>query len=124
MASPCITGDSRTPYAVVQLISDYWQFVTQYYVKHGRPTSEQVCIRSALRGLRQAFGRLEAKDFIALRLQELREHWIQRGLARYCSRPQMTIPWRFRIVRSRCRPFNAENGYMGITVKQLSCWQI
>jgi integrase len=70
------------PYTVVQLIYDYWQFVTQYYVKHGRPTSEQVCIRSALRGLRHAFGRVEAKDFTALRLQELREHWIQRGLAR------------------------------------------
>ena len=66
----------------LELIRDYWQFAQTYYVKHGRPTSDQTCIRLTLRPLRLGFSRFEAKDFTALKLQELRESWIQQGLAR------------------------------------------
>jgi hypothetical protein len=35
--------------SVVELIDAYWQHAKQYYVKDGRPTSEQYCFRSATR---------------------------------------------------------------------------
>ena len=56
------------PYTVTELICDYWQHARQYYVKDGQPTSEQHGM-SLRWGLPQAFGRLEAKNFTALRLQ-------------------------------------------------------
>lgn len=71
-----------TDFLVCHLILDYWGHAQQYYVKNDLPTSEQGAIRSALRSLRRAFGRLPAREFTALKLQELREVWIQHGLAR------------------------------------------
>src|SRR5438874_1183111 len=47
--------------AVGELIVAYWdRHVTSYYVKHGRPTSEQDNIRQALRFLRRLYGLVPA----------------------------------------------------------------
>ena len=37
--------------SVAELAARYWRFATGYYVKNGRPTDEQACIRAALRPL-------------------------------------------------------------------------
>jgi hypothetical protein len=45
------------------LILAYWRHVEGYYVKDGRPTSEQDNIRQALRFLRRLYGNTSAIDF-------------------------------------------------------------
>jgi integrase len=92
------TKAADDPYTVIELICDYWQHAQKYYVKGGQPTSEQQGIRCALRTLRKSFGRLEAKDFTALRLQELRQVWIDQGLPRstinqHTSRIKRAFRW-------------------------------
>ena len=34
---------------VTELIAEYWRFAKSYYVKNGKPTDEQGCIKIALR---------------------------------------------------------------------------
>ena len=48
---------------IAELISSFWVFVQSHYVKHGAPTGQQVCIRSALRPLRRLYGNTPACQF-------------------------------------------------------------
>lgn len=70
---------------IVELIASYWDWVQGYYVKNGRPTSEQTSIRLALAGLRQLYGGTLIGEFGPMKLKSLREHLI--GLN--CSRGQI-----------------------------------
>lgn len=67
---------------VSELILRHWGHVRSYYVKDGQPTSEQACIRSALRYLRRLFGRTPAADFGPKRLKAVRQSMIAADLAR------------------------------------------
>ncbi|WP_152053069.1 hypothetical protein [Tautonia marina] len=58
--------------SIEELMLAYWAHVEQYYVKDGRPTSEQDNIRQALRFLRCLYGRSSAAEFGPLALQRVR----------------------------------------------------
>ena len=53
-----------------------------YYVKDGRPTSEQDNIRQALRFLRRLYGHTPARDFGPLALKAVRQSMIEAGRCR------------------------------------------
>ncbi len=55
---------------------------TRYYVKNGKPTTEPVNIRLAIRPLRQLYGHTLAREFGPLRLKTVRQAMIDSGLCR------------------------------------------
>jgi hypothetical protein len=64
------------------LIWQYWTFVPSYYRKNDEPTSEQHCIRSALRPFRRLFGRTSVSGFGPKSLKVVRQEMIAAGLCR------------------------------------------
>jgi integrase len=65
------------------LILAYWsRHVTTYYVKKGKPTSEQDNIRQALRFVRQLYGSIPAARFGPLALKAVRETMVKAGRCR------------------------------------------
>ena len=54
--SPPISHTSWESVTVVELVAAYWEYVKTYYVKDGKPTSEQTSIRIALRPLKELYG--------------------------------------------------------------------
>src|SRR5436305_1751701 len=63
---------------VNDLLVAYWdRYVTSYYLKDGRPTSEQDNIKQALRFLRRLFGNTPARDFGPKSLALVRDAMIQ-----------------------------------------------
>jgi integrase len=67
---------ARSGLTVNELILAYWRFAEGYYVKGGRPTSEQDDIRGALRFVRQLYGATAANDFGPLALKAIRQAMI------------------------------------------------
>jgi integrase len=66
-----------------QLILEYWnRRVLPYYVKDGRPTSEQDNIRQALRFVRRLYGHTPAREFGPLALKAVRQTMIEAGRCR------------------------------------------
>jgi integrase len=69
--------------SVTRLVIDYWdRYVVTYYVKGGRPTSEQDNIRQALRFARRLYGDTPALGFGPLALRTVRESMIAAGRCR------------------------------------------
>lgn len=64
------------------LILAYWRHVESYYLKDGRPTSEQDNIRQALRFLRKLHGTTPAADFGPVALKHVRQAMIEAGRSR------------------------------------------
>jgi integrase len=64
------------------LILAYWRHVEGYYVKDGRPTSEQDNIRQALRFLRRLYGGTSAVDFGPVALKNVRQAMVEAGRSR------------------------------------------
>jgi integrase len=60
----------------------YLHHADSYYVKNGKPTTEPVNIRLALRPLRQLYGHTPAREFGPLRLKTVRQAFIDSGLCR------------------------------------------
>jgi integrase len=76
-------NDPGTGPTVNELLVAYWdRHVTSYYVKDGRPTSEQGNIRQALRFLRRLYGPSPAKDFGPRALTLVRAAMIDAGRCR------------------------------------------
>jgi hypothetical protein len=67
---------------ITELIAAYWQHVVTYYVKNGRPTSEQNCIRQALRPLRELHGHTLVQDFSPKGLKAVRQAMVEAGRCR------------------------------------------
>jgi integrase len=68
---------------IVELIARYWAHAEVYYrKKDGMPTSEQSCIRRALRPLRELYGRTPVEQFGPLALEAVREKMIKSGWVR------------------------------------------
>ncbi len=74
--------DNAEPIIVLELIHAYWQHVKTYYVKRGKPTSEQDTIRQALRFVRKLYGSLPARDFSPKALKSVREAMIHHKIKR------------------------------------------
>jgi integrase len=64
------------------MLLGYLGWADKYYVKDGKPTSEPVNIRLALRPLRKLYGHTPAKDFGPKRLKTVRDAMIESGLCR------------------------------------------
>ena len=88
----------RAPLTVSELILAYWKFVVTYYVKDGRPTSEQTSIRLALRVVRRLFGRARIEEFGPKALAAVRDAMVEQGLTRkrinqHVSRVRRMFEW-------------------------------
>jgi len=83
-SSPAPTQpEAQTGPTVDELLVRFWDCrVTTYYLKDGRPTSEQDNIRQALRFLRRLYGQTPAKDFGPQALKLVRNAMIQAGRCR------------------------------------------
>ena len=68
--------------SIAELIVAFLSHAETHYVKNGEPTSEQHCIRSAVRPLRELYGLTPAKDFGPLALKAVRSKLVESGLAR------------------------------------------
>ncbi|CAN5835526.1 site-specific integrase [soil metagenome] len=68
--------------SINELILAYWRHVEGYYLKDGRPTSEQDNIRQALRFLRKTYGTTPAVDFGPVALKNVRQAMIEAGRSR------------------------------------------
>jgi integrase len=75
--------DPETWPSIDELIVAFWdRHVVIYYVKDGRPTSEQDNIRQALRFVRKTYGTTPAADFGPRALKLVRQAMIQAGRCR------------------------------------------
>jgi integrase len=85
-ASPPPSAESRAAapdLTLNELVLAYWdRHVTAYYVKHGRPTSEQDNIRQALRFARRLYGPTPAGGFGPLALKAVRQAMVEAGRSR------------------------------------------
>jgi integrase len=91
MASPDtpvqIEPDLAGALTVVELAAQYLRWASTYYVKNGEPTTELRNVKRAIRGLRESFANLPARDFSPLKLKQVRQRFIADGLARTnCNR--------------------------------------
>lgn len=98
VAVPGGAKPTPVPLTISELIWKYWTFALAYYRKNDEPTSEQHCIRSALRPLRQLFGRTSAGEFGPKSLKVVREHMVASGLCRitinkYVHRIKRLFAW-------------------------------
>ena len=67
---------------LTELISAYWRFANQYYVKNGRCTDELASIKVALRYLKESYGTTPAAKFGPLALKSIRQRMIDAGDSR------------------------------------------
>ena len=68
--------------SVDELILAYFRHAQSYYVKDGRPTSEQDNIRQALRPVRRLYGASPALEFGPVALSNVREAMVAAGRSR------------------------------------------
>ena len=74
--------ENAAPRTVNDLILAYFTFAQGLYVKRGKPTSEQGCLRQALRFARQMYGSTPASEFGPRALKNVRQAMIDSGRAR------------------------------------------
>jgi integrase len=84
--------------SVVELIAAFWRWAIGYYVKDGRPSSEQHCLKAALGHIKVLYGDLPAAAFGPLALKAVRERMVEAGLSRgtanrYASRIKRLFRW-------------------------------
>lgn len=79
---PKHAADDAEPLRLSELINAYWKHCRRYYVKDGRPTSEQAAIKAVVRDVRELYGNQPAETFGPLALKAVRQTWINRGHAR------------------------------------------
>lgn len=68
--------------SVIELIEQYWRWCKTYYVKNGKPTSQQTNVRVVLRRLRAFCGHSPVSEFGPKKFKLLRQCWIEENLAR------------------------------------------
>jgi integrase len=84
LASPAIAVDTPADTITVnQLLLAYLQFAETYYVgTNGKPSREYVCMKTAIRPVRELYGTSRATAFGPLALRAVRQHMIAAGLCR------------------------------------------
>lgn len=73
---------TTAPLTVNDLILAYYKYAQTHYVKHGQPTSEQGCIRQALRFVRQLYGATPAAEFGPRAIKNVRHAMVAANRAR------------------------------------------
>ena len=64
------------------IIANYWRFAQGYYTKNGKPTGEVAAIKSAVRPLKELYGKSPANEFGPLALKAVRSKLIANGQSR------------------------------------------
>ncbi len=65
----------------------YLRWAEGHYVKDGQPTTELANVKRALRGLRECFAELPAREFTPLKFKAVRQRFVDDGLSRVnCNR--------------------------------------
>ncbi|MDG2130616.1 MAG: hypothetical protein P8K08_21635 [Fuerstiella sp.] len=81
-----LTGEKRSApsgLTIARLCLKYVdEHVKSYYVKNGRQTSEVSSIQAALRPLVKKFGRTQVTDFGPMKLKQVRQVMMDRGIVR------------------------------------------
>jgi integrase len=80
--SAAVSNQTNGALSIDELFVAYWRHVETYYVKDGRPTSEQDNISQALRFLRRLYGCSSALEFGPLALKKVRQSMIDAGRCR------------------------------------------
>jgi integrase len=96
-----VTVTKAPDLSVNELTLAYWRFVEGYYVKEGKPTSEQATIRDALRFVKQLYGHTAARDFGPLALKAVRQAMVEHPIVRkYKARNPDTgnVEWREKLL--------------------------
>jgi integrase len=76
------SGPNEGP-TVTELIAAFWDHAEAYYVDHeGKPTTEILCFRDALKPLRRLYGHTAAAQFGPLALKAIRQAMIDANLCR------------------------------------------
>jgi len=76
------TGESTPGITIVELIAAYCSHAREYYIKGEAPTSEQDCIKMAVRPLRDLYERTPVSEFGPLKLKAVRQRMIDAGWSR------------------------------------------
>lgn len=67
---------------VAELLAAYLDFAETYYQRDGKPTSEYIAVRDALKPVRALYGTAAVREFGPLSLKAVRDQMIAAGLAR------------------------------------------
>ncbi len=68
--------------SVNELLAAYLALAESYYSRNGKPTSEYVTVRDAMKPVHELYGRTAVRDFGPMTLKAVRERMIQQKLAR------------------------------------------
>lgn len=82
-ASPPLVQSAASRMSIDELTSLYWEHAQEYYVKRGRPTSEQESIKLALRPLTDLYGHVPITEFGPLALEVVRKAMVDAGVTRH-----------------------------------------
>jgi integrase len=94
-----------------------------YYVKNGKPTTEVHNIKRAIKTLRETYENIPANDFGPLRLQQVRQRFIDQDLCRTNVNRFIAIIvriFRWGMEREYITGYKLENGLVIATAKGLS----
>jgi integrase len=83
---------------ICELVADYLVHVGRYYVKDGKPTSEQNVQRAALRVLLEMYPRLSVSEFRPRHLKAIQaamvaKGWVRTTVNKYLSRLKCCFSW-------------------------------
>ena len=63
--------------SVSELLAAYLEFAESYYSRNGKPTSEYVAVRDAMKPVREFYGKIAVRDFGPMALKAVHEKMIQ-----------------------------------------------
>jgi hypothetical protein len=78
----CTTVVGCGALSVAELLVAYLNFAKEYYSCEGKPTSEYVCMKDAIKPVRALYARVFVADFGPLALKAVRQRMIDHGLCR------------------------------------------
>jgi hypothetical protein len=81
-ATGAVRPAPTTDITIVELVDRYWAHVRSYYVKDGKPSSEQGIIKQALAPLLKLYGVSAARDFGPLSLKNVRQFMVEKDWCR------------------------------------------
>jgi integrase len=99
---PAAPRPTAAPLTVAELVLAYWRWAESYYVKDGKPTSEQDTIRQALRFVRRLYGSTPAHEFTPKKLKAVRQAMVEHPVTRrFEVRNPDTgeVEWREKVLR-------------------------
>jgi integrase len=81
-----------------ELLVLYWEHAAKYYVKDGKPTSEQASLKAAFRPLSELYGGLDAQEFgpkglTAVRQVMIARRWTRKSINKHVNRIVRFFKW-------------------------------